>query len=162
MYVRAPTDAAPVVPTFEGPIITVFVGNISERAPEAMIKKILQNAGAVVSWKRVSTFGFCEYDGPTAGLRAVRILHDLTVAGKKLVAKVDAKNKLLLDNYKEEETRKLGNNASRSNDESERKADEYAIGMIASILDEHKLDIDNFETIKEGRCAAVASCFCST
>lgn len=162
MYVRAPTDAAPVVPTFEGPIITVFVGNISERAPEAMIKKILQSAGAVVSWKRVSTFGFCEYDGPTAGLRAVRILHDLTVAGKKLVAKVDAKNKLLLDNYKEEETRKLGNNASRSNDESEKKADEYAIGSIASILDEHKTDIDNFESIKEGRLGGICVFFCST
>ena len=47
--------------------------------------------------------------GPTAGLRAVRILHDLEIAGKKLVAKVDAKNKLLLDSYKiEEEERNKG------------------------------------------------------
>lgn len=45
-----------------GPIITVFVGNISERAPEPMIKKILATVGAVISWKRVSTFGFCEYE----------------------------------------------------------------------------------------------------
>lgn len=45
-----------------GPVITVFVGNISERAPEPMIKKILAAVGAVISWKRVSTFGFCEYE----------------------------------------------------------------------------------------------------
>lgn len=45
-----------------GPVITVFVGNISERAPESMIKKILATVGTVVSWKRVSTFGFCEYE----------------------------------------------------------------------------------------------------
>lgn len=45
-----------------GPVITVFVGNISERAPESMIKKILAAVGTVISWKRVSTFGFCEYE----------------------------------------------------------------------------------------------------
>lgn len=48
--------------SFEGPVITVFVGNISERAPEAMIKKILAAVGTMISWKRVSTFGFCEYE----------------------------------------------------------------------------------------------------
>lgn len=62
MYTRPPVVAAPVEPHYEGPIITVFVGNISERAPETMIKKILQTVGTVVSWKRVSTFGFCEYE----------------------------------------------------------------------------------------------------
>lgn len=151
MYVRAPLENnIPVVPQYDGPIITVFVGNISERAPEAMIKKILQTAGTVVSWKRVSTFGFCEYDGPTAGLRAVRILHDLNVGGKKLVAKVDAKNKLLLDNYKEEETRKLGT-LSRSNEENEKRDDDIAIAQIAQILKEHKGDIENYEAIQEGK-----------
>lgn len=45
-----------------GPVITVFVGNISERAPEAMIKRILATVGSVINWKRVSTFGFCEYE----------------------------------------------------------------------------------------------------
>lgn len=60
MYMRPPAE--PVIPQYEGPIITVFVGNISERVPEVMIKKILQAAGTVVSWKRVSQFGFCEYE----------------------------------------------------------------------------------------------------
>lgn len=49
-------------PSLEGPVITVFIGNISERAPEAMIKKILATCGTVINWKRVSTFGFCEYE----------------------------------------------------------------------------------------------------
>lgn len=79
----------------------------------------------------------------------MRILHDLDVAGKRLVAKVDAKNKLLLDNYKEEETRKLGS-ASRSNLEAEKKDDETAMANISQILLDHKDDIDNFETIQEG------------
>lgn len=62
MYIRPPVELAQAPPSFEGPIITVFVGNISEKAPENMIKKILSTVGAVVSWKRVSTFGFCEYE----------------------------------------------------------------------------------------------------
>ncbi len=66
------------------------------------------------------------------------------------MAKVDAKNKLLLDNYKEEETRKLGN-ASRSNLEAEKKDDDAAMASISQILLDHKEDIDNFETIQEGK-----------
>lgn len=62
MYIRPSSEPIIPPPKFEGPIITVFVGNISERAPEVMIKKVLQTAGTVVSWKRVSTFGFCEYE----------------------------------------------------------------------------------------------------
>lgn len=57
------TAIPPTIPaTFEGPIITVFVGNISERAPDPMVKKILSTCGTVLNWKRVSTFGFCEYE----------------------------------------------------------------------------------------------------
>ena len=35
------------------PITTVFVGNICDRAPDAMIKQMLQRCGNVLSWKRV-------------------------------------------------------------------------------------------------------------
>lgn len=89
------------------------------------------------------------FSGPTAGLRAVRILHDLLVASKKLVAKVDAKNKLLLDNYKEEETKKLGS-LSKSNEEQERKDDTIALDTIGRIIEDFQSDIDNYETIQEG------------
>lgn len=98
-----------------------------------------------------NVFFFVVFSGPTAGLRAVRILHDLDVGGKKLVAKVDAKNKLLLDNYKEEETRKMGGTLSRSNEESERKDDVYAMETIAHLIEDYKSEIDNYEIIQEGR-----------
>lgn len=39
-----------------------FLGNISERVPEILITRILSTCGQVVNWKRVSTFGFCEYE----------------------------------------------------------------------------------------------------
>ena len=39
------------VPT--GPPVTVFVGNITERAPDAMVRHLLTTCGPVVSWKRV-------------------------------------------------------------------------------------------------------------
>lgn len=83
-----------------GPPVTVFVGNIMDRAPDIMIRQILGACGHVLSWKRVQGFGFCEYAGPDAGLRAIRLLHDMEVGNKKLVAKVDAKTKVELDKFK--------------------------------------------------------------
>ena len=77
-------------------------GNITEKAPDTMIRQILGTCGPVISWKRVKAFGFCELAGPDAGLRAVRLLHDLMVGEKRLVAKVDAKTKTVLDEYKGE------------------------------------------------------------
>lgn len=90
------------------------------------------------------------FSGPTAGLRAVRILHDLNIAGKKLVAKVDAKNKLLLDNYKEEEERKMGN-ATEENEVHTKKEDDAVVESIQRIIGEYKAEIDNYETIQEGK-----------
>lgn len=40
----------------------IFKGNISEKVPDNMIKKIIAACGPVANWKRVSTFGFCEYE----------------------------------------------------------------------------------------------------
>ena len=36
-----------------GPTVTVFVGNITDRAPDNMMRQVLQHCGSVVSWKRV-------------------------------------------------------------------------------------------------------------
>ena len=83
-----------------GPPVTVFVGNIMDKAPDVMIRHILGACGHVLSWKRVQAFGFCEYAGPDAGLRAVRLLHDMEIGTKKLVVKVDAKTKVILDQFK--------------------------------------------------------------
>jgi hypothetical protein len=36
-----------------GPAVTVFVGNITERAPDSMVRHLLTTCGPVLSWKRV-------------------------------------------------------------------------------------------------------------
>lgn len=91
---------------------------------------------------------YCYYrSGPTAGLRAVRILHDLDVAGKKLVAKVDAKNKLLLDNYKEEEEERNKGNED-SSEAHEKKEDADVFEAIQQILADHRTEIENYESIQ--------------
>lgn len=73
----------------------------------------------------------------------MRILHDLEVAGKKLVAKVDPKNKLLCDNFREEEV--------QASEDDEKREDETALASIAKIITEHQEEIDNFETIQSGK-----------
>merc|ERR1711976_304843 len=97
------------------PVTTVFVGNISDRAPDAMVRTMLQRCGNVLSWKRIQgasgklqAFGFCEYEQPEATLRCIRLLNEWRIADKKLVVKVDAKTKSLLDEYKKKEKRTRG------------------------------------------------------
>ncbi|KAK2707802.1 RNA-binding protein 25-like isoform X2 [Artemia franciscana] len=118
---RAP-EMRPMVPVPDppstGPIITVFVGNISERAPDAMIRQMLTCCGPVVSWKRVQgasgvlqAFGFCEFASPESALRAIRVLHDWQIMDKKLVVKVDAKTKTLLEEFK---TKRVKEDQARS------------------------------------------------
>merc|ERR1712025_1396942 len=87
-----------------GPPVTVFVGNITEKAQDSMIRQLLNTSGHVNSWKRVQgatgklqAFGFCEYANPDAALRAIRLLNSYTIADKALVVKVDAKTKKLLE-----------------------------------------------------------------
>merc|ERR1712218_441545 len=67
-------------------------------APDAMVRHLLTTCGPVISWKRVQgatgklqAFGFCEYNNPDAGLRAIRLLNEFTIADKKLVVKVHKK-----------------------------------------------------------------------
>ncbi|EDS37963.1 rbm25 protein [Culex quinquefasciatus] len=81
----------------DGTISTIFIGNINNKAPEPMIKKMMASCGTVINWKRVSSLGSTS-SGAVTGARAVRMLHDMDIDGKKLVAKVDA----LLDDHKKE------------------------------------------------------------
>merc|ERR1719228_1243692 len=103
------------IPT--GPAVTVFVGNITERAPDAMVRHLLTTCGPVVSWKRVQgatgklqAFGFCEYNNPDAGLRATRLLNNFNIADKSLVVKVDAKTRKILEEYVTERIKRSGDN----------------------------------------------------
>ncbi|CAF2674078.1 unnamed protein product [Rotaria sp. Silwood2] len=98
---------------------TVFVGSISERAPDVMIKRMLQHCGSVLNWKRVQgangklqAFGFCEYENPEGTLRCIRLLNGWQIQDKKLVVKVDAKTKALLDEYKKKKRHELAKKAA--------------------------------------------------
>ena len=107
-----------------GPPVTVFVGNITEKAQDAMIRHLLNTCGPVNSWKRVQgatgklqAFGFCEFASPDAALRAIRILHDWEIADKKLVVKVDAKTKDVLEDFKRKKRKALiGTKLEHNND----------------------------------------------
>jgi RNA-binding protein 25 len=141
----------------QGPAVTVFVGNITERAPDAMIRQILAACGHVISWKKVKAFGFCELAGPDAGLRAVRLLHDLMVGDKRLVAKVDAKTKTVLDEYKAERRKKEKGSSPLQDepeedvlDEETQALDAVAVERIKQIINEYQDEMNNFELKKEG------------
>ncbi|XP_077117957.1 RNA-binding protein 25 isoform X3 [Ranitomeya variabilis] len=102
-----------------GPTTTVFVGNISDKASDMLIRQLLAKCGLVLSWKRVQgasgklqgkcAFGFCEYKEPESTLRALRLLHDLQIGEKKLLVKVDAKTKAQLDEWKASRKSSNGN-----------------------------------------------------
>ncbi|XP_068906585.1 RNA-binding protein 25-like [Tenebrio molitor] len=140
----------------QGPAVTVFVGNITERAPDAMIRQILAACGHVISWKKVKAFGFCELAGPDAGLRAVRLLHDLMVGDKRLVAKVDAKTKTVFDEYKAERRKKEKGSSPLQDepeedvlDEETQALDAVAVERIKQIINEYQDEMNNFELKKE-------------
>lgn len=141
-----------------GPAVTVFVGNITERAPDPMVRHLLTTCGIVLSWKRVQgatgqlqAFGFCEFSNPDAGLRAVRILNEFTIADKSLVCKVDAKTKRLLLDYLKERMKK--NDVDEPEDEEEmlkytdddmKYDDTLANDRIKQILTDHKSEIESY------------------
>ena len=144
-----------------GPPVTVFVGNITEKAQDAMIRHLLNTCGPVNSWKRVQgatgklqAFGFCEFGNPDAALRAIRITHDWEIADKRLVVKVDAKTKNVLEDYKrkkrkaflgeEKEAQADKDNVKESEyvDSGMRKEDDLTRDRIKAIIKEHSKDMN--------------------
>uniref|UniRef100_A0A4W5MPM9 RNA binding motif protein 25b n=1 Tax=Hucho hucho TaxID=62062 RepID=A0A4W5MPM9_9TELE len=125
-----------------GPTTTVFVGNISEKASDMLIRQLLAKCGLVLSWKRVqgasgklqgknrTAFGFCEYKEPESTLRALRLLHELQIGVKKLLVKVDAKTKAQLDEFKAKKkssTNGNGEKAEGGKEEEEEEEEEEVI-----------------------------------
>ncbi|XP_058651633.1 RNA-binding protein 25 isoform X2 [Onychostoma macrolepis] len=115
-----------------GPTTTVFVGNISEKASDMLVRQLLAKCGLVLSWKRVQgasgklqAFGFCEYKEPESTLRALRLLHELQVGDKKLLVKVDAKTKAQLDTWKASQRRRNG--APQSGEEAKEEEEEEVL-----------------------------------
>ena len=153
-----------------GPPVTVFVGNITEKAQDAMIRHLLNTNGPVNSWKRVQgatgklqAFGFCEFGNPDAALRAIRILHDWDIADKKLVVKVDAKTKGVLEDFKRKKRKALlgeekdakadQDNVKESEyvDDTMKKEDELTKERIRSIIKEHSKDMNAYISTSEKR-----------
>ena len=146
-----------------GPPVTVFVGNITEKAQDAMIRHLLNTCGPVNSWKRVQgatgklqAFGFCEFGNPDAALRAIGILHDWEIADKRLVVKVDAKTKDVLDDFKRKKRKALlgeekdakadQDNVTESEyvDKGMKKEDDLTRERIRSIIKEHSKDMNAY------------------
>jgi len=135
------------------PVTTVFVGNISDRAPDSMIRTMLQRCGNVLSWKRVQgasgklqAFGFCEYEDPEATLRCMRLLNEWEIAEKKLVVKVDAKTKTLLDEWKIKKKK-----SEESKDEKDKNGDSDDKPEEGETTDDRD-ELDEF-TLREDRVA---------
>ncbi len=168
---RPPFPGQPRMPGAPGPAdpnggtpVTVFVGSIAENAQDAMIRHLLTTCGPVISWKRVQgatgklqAFGFCEFGNPDAASRAIRILHDWEIVDKKLVVKVDAKAKTVLEEFKKQKRKALlgeakDKEADQDNDveESEyvdtgmKKEDELTKERIRSIIREHSKDMNAY------------------
>ncbi|KAK6182945.1 hypothetical protein SNE40_010515 [Patella caerulea] len=141
------------------PVTTVFVGNISDKAPDVMIKQMLQRCGNVLSWKRVQgasgklqAFGFCEYEDPEATLRCIRLLNEWYIPDKKLVVKVDAKTKTLLDDYRSK--KKAAETTAEEKKEKEKKEEENGDKENGEIRDDESSadELDEF-TKREDRVA---------
>uniref|UniRef100_A0A915BZI4 RNA-binding protein 25 n=3 Tax=Parascaris TaxID=6254 RepID=A0A915BZI4_PARUN len=104
---RMAAPAAPQPkPPEKPPVTTVFVGNITEKCGNELIRSILSECGAVATWKRIQgsngkfqAFGFCEFESPFGTMRALRILHDYQLAEKKLVVKIDDKTRAMVKEY---------------------------------------------------------------
>ncbi|CAL8316985.1 unnamed protein product [Boreogadus saida] len=140
-----------------GPTTTVFVGNISEKASDMLIRQLLAKCGIVLSWKRVQgasgklqAFGFCEYKEPESTLRSLRLLHDLQIGDKNLLVKVDAKTKAQLDEWKAK--RKASNGTGKPEgteeekdedmDEETKKKDQIVKGAIDALIQENASELN--------------------
>lgn len=140
-----------------GPTTTVFVGNISEKASDMLIRQLLAKCGIVLSWKRVQgasgklqAFGFCEYKEPESTLRSLRLLHDLQVGDKNLLFKVDAKTKAQLDEWKAKKKMKNGKEKSEVGadddeeqlDEEMKQKDQIVKGAIDGLMREYAAELN--------------------
>ncbi|XP_012679210.1 RNA-binding protein 25 isoform X2 [Clupea harengus] len=148
------------ITTTGGPTTTVFVGNISEKASDMLVRQLLSKCGLVLSWKRVQgasgklqAFGFCEYKEPESTLRSLRLLHELQIGDKKLLVKVDAKTKAQLDEWKAKKRNANGaakpedgakdeEDEEESLDEDTKRRDQIVKGAIESLIREYSSELN--------------------
>jgi len=147
-----------------GELTTIFVGNITDKASDTLIRQILMKCGYIVSWKRVQgasgrlqAFGFCEYSDPEAGLRSMRLLSGKQIGDKKLLVKVDSKTRAQLDAYKEQKRVESKEGASYDCETNEETKSEDAgiLGEIDKLLKEQLADTTSIlHDMKKTHCGA--------
>uniref|UniRef100_A0A674B3R7 RNA binding motif protein 25 n=1 Tax=Salmo trutta TaxID=8032 RepID=A0A674B3R7_SALTR len=135
-----------------GPTTTVFVGNISEKASDMLVRQLLAKCGLVLSWKRVQgasgklqAFGFCEYKEPESTLRSLRLLHELLLGDKKLLVKVDAKTKAQLEEWKAKRRSdglKEEEEEEEDLDEDTKRRDQIVKGAIEGLIREYGSELN--------------------
>ncbi|KAI1295331.1 RNA-binding protein 25 [Halotydeus destructor] len=145
---QPPLIPPPVVQQPSGPVITVFVGSITEKAPDMLIRQLLSKCGNVANWKRVQgangklqAFGFCDYSDPDSAMRAIRILHELQIGDKKLMVKAGDKAKEQLLDYVKQKIPGATGPEAVVNDET-KKEDQDIRKSISLVLREHELELN--------------------
>lgn len=132
-------------------VSTVFVGNISDRAPDALVRQLLMKCGKMNSWKRVQgtagklqAFGFCEYADPESTLRALRLLRNFKLGSKSLSVKVDTKSRKDLQKYIiRKKKRKEGKSHDEAMKAAEKEVEEGSLGeSLDDVLDDATKDAD--------------------
>lgn len=143
---QQPTEIQNEAKKPSGPSITVFVGSISERASDTLVRLLLTKCGYVNVWKRVQGangklqgFGFCDFGDPESAMTAIRILNDLEIGDKKLVVKADENAKREIQDY----LKKKNPNASTDDDvdDETKKQDEKLKQEIINLLREHESEL---------------------
>ena len=128
-----------------GPSITVFVGSISDRASDILVRQMLSKCGNVNIWKRVQgangkAFGYCDFADPESAMRAIRVLHDFEIADKKLVVKADAKAKEKLDEYVKQKS--SGGDQNEDSEVATEAEDEELRKQMEALLREHEIELN--------------------
>ncbi|MGH0128124.1 UNVERIFIED_CONTAM: hypothetical protein FKN15_011174 [Acipenser sinensis] len=144
-----------------GPTTTVFVGNISEKASDMLIRQLLATVVMLMRWggrtmvdprsqHRSRSFGFCEYKEPESTLRSLRLLHELQIGDKKLLVKVDAKTKAQLDEWKAKKRSANGSTKPDSSvdeveeelDDETKRRDQLVKGAIEGLIREYSSELN--------------------
>ena len=99
---------------------TLYVGKIAATISDDVIKTLLEACGPVKSWKPMQDpetnkskgFGFCEYETAEGVLRALRLLHNLSVDGQELLLKCNTATQRYIDDYQAVKTKEANSKAA--------------------------------------------------
>ncbi|XP_055334031.1 RNA-binding protein 25-like isoform X2 [Paramacrobiotus metropolitanus] len=127
-------------------VVTIFIGNIDERASEILMRNLIQKCGNVANWKRVhgannklQAFGFCDFFDAESALRAIRLLDKVRLAARDLQVKIGNKQHPLILAYQTVMKSRLGPDAPEDAvDEGTKLQDQVLAREIQIIIDDHE------------------------